>query len=56
MLKIAIEDFVYERDVPQNHIGVLSRPGEVIIFFPGDETTKEWIAVHPVEVPLEVPE
>ena len=45
-----------ESIVPSNRIGILGTETKVIIFEPGDETTKEWIAVHPVEVPLEVPE
>ena len=45
-----------ESMVPPNRIGIIETETTVTIFMPGDETTKEWIAVHPVEVPLEVPE
>lgn len=53
MIKIAIEDFDYYRDVPAHHIGVLSTPDEVIIFLPGDETSPEWQALHPPYEPQE---
>ena len=53
MIKIAVKDFVYERDVPSDCIGVLSTPDEVTIFLPGDESTPEWQALHPPYEPQE---
>ena len=53
MIKIKREDFLYERDVPANRIGVLSTETEVVIFMPGDESTPEWQALHPPYEPQE---
>ena len=47
MITIAANDFVYQRDVPADCIGVLSAAAEVTIFLPGDETSQEWQALHP---------
>ena len=47
MIKIAVKDFVYERDVPSDCIGVLSTPDEVTIFLPGDESTPGRAQVEP---------
>ena len=53
MIKIAINDFDYYRDVPPAHIGVLSTETEVVDFMPGDESTPEWQALHPPYEPQE---
>ena len=52
MIKIAIGDFVHERDAPGDCIGVLSTPTDVTIFMPGDETSPEWQALHPAPDPI----
>ena len=52
MIKIAINEFDYYRDVPPAHIGVLSRETDFIIFMPGDESTPEWQATHPAPDPI----
>ena len=52
MIKIAAPDFVYQRDVPADCIGVLSAAAEVTIFLQGDESTPEWQALHPPPDPI----
>ena len=53
MIKFKREEFLYERDVPAERIGVLSTDTEVVIFMPGDESTPEWQALHPPYEPQE---
>ncbi len=54
MIKIARDDFNYGRDVPATRIGVLNTETEVIIFLPGDESTPEWLALHPPPDPIAI--
>ena len=52
MIKFKREEFLYERDVPAERIGVLSTDTEVIVLLPSDESSPEWQTLHPRPDPI----
>ena len=52
MITIPVAEFVLP-DEP--YIGIFSSAATVTVFFPGDEETQEWRAVHPPIDPLRMP-
>ena len=47
MKTVPVSEFIF----PTTFIGLSQRGDEITIFEPGDETTPEWLALHPPAPP-----